>query len=118
MASCSRSPAPSARPASTARAAGLTTPRPSPAASTSRSRNPPMSLSAALQIGTSALNAAQMAIQVTGNNLANAATQGYSRQIAILTPTRANSAGRVTIGTGVGVSDVRRQVDDALQARL
>jgi flagellar hook-associated protein 1 FlgK len=77
-----------------------------------------MSLSAALQIGTSALNAAQLAIQVTGNNLANAATPGYSRQIAVLVPTRANNSGRLTIGTGVGVSDVQRQVDDALQARL
>jgi flagellar hook-associated protein 1 len=77
-----------------------------------------MSLSAALQIGTSALNASQLAIQVTGNNLANAATPGYSRQLALLAPTRANTFGRVTIGTGVGVSDVRRQIDEALQARL
>lgn len=77
-----------------------------------------MGLSAALQIGTSALNASQLAIQVTGNNLANAATPGYSRQLAMLAPTRANIFGRVTIGTGVGVSEVRRQVDVALQARL
>src|SRR4051812_42076502 len=77
-----------------------------------------MSLSASLQIGTSALNAAQLAIQVAGNNLANAATAGYSRQVALLLPTRANNFGRLSIGTGVQVSDIRRQVDQALQDRL
>src|ERR1043165_3393038 len=77
-----------------------------------------MGLSSALQIGTSALNASQLAIQIAGNNLANAATPGYSRQIAMLAPTRADRFGRMTLGTGVQVSDVRRQVDIALQARL
>jgi flagellar hook-associated protein 1 len=78
-----------------------------------------MSLTAAFQIGTSALNASQLAIQVTGNNLANAATPGYSRQIARLTPARGDgSLPGLTIGHGVSVSDIRRQVDEALQTRL
>jgi flagellar hook-associated protein 1 FlgK len=77
-----------------------------------------MSLSGALQIGSSALNAAQMAIEITGNNLANAATAGYSRQIAILNPTRSQNYGTVSIGTGVAVTDVQRQIDQALQDRL
>jgi flagellar hook-associated protein 1 len=77
-----------------------------------------MSLSGALQIGASALNASQLAIQVTGNNLANAATPGYSRQLAILEASRANNFGTISIGTGVGVSDIQRQVDEALQSRL
>jgi flagellar hook-associated protein 1 FlgK len=77
-----------------------------------------MSLSGALQIGSSALNAAQLAIQITGNNLANAATAGYSRQIAILNPTRSQNLGTVSIGTGVAVTDVQRQIDQALQDRL
>ncbi|MEX2218490.1 MAG: flagellar hook-associated protein FlgK [Phycisphaerales bacterium] len=77
-----------------------------------------MSLSASLQIGTSALNASQLAIQVAGNNLANAATPGYSRQVAMLLATRANTSGRITVGTGVQVSDIQRKVDEALQGRL
>src|SRR5438105_3512327 len=77
-----------------------------------------MSLSGALQIGNSALSASQLAIQVAGNNLANAATPGYARQIAFLSPSRSDSAGRISVGTGVRITDVRRQIDAALQARL
>jgi flagellar hook-associated protein 1 FlgK len=77
-----------------------------------------MGLSSALQIGNSALTAAQLAIQVTGNNLANAATPGYSRQTVSLVPMRADGAGRLTIGTGVRVQDIRRQIDQALMGRL
>src|SRR5688572_17388473 len=77
-----------------------------------------MGLSSSLQIGNSALTASQLAIQVAGNNLANAATPGYARQIAYLTPARTDHSGRISVGTGVRVSDVRRQIDMALQARL
>lgn len=78
-----------------------------------------MSLSGAFQIGSSALNASQLAIQVAGNNLANAATPGYSRQVARLSPLRGDSSlPGISIGHGVGVSEVRRQIDDALQTRL
>lgn len=77
-----------------------------------------MSLSTSLQIGTSALNASQVAIQVAGNNLANAATPGYSRQVALLVPARSEVLGRAILGTGVRVGGVRRQVDEGLQARL
>lgn len=77
-----------------------------------------MSLTAAFQIGNSALTASQLAIQVAGNNLANAATPGYARQIAFLTPARTDMGGRISIGTGVNVLDVRRQVNEAIQARL
>ncbi len=78
-----------------------------------------MSLSGAFQIGSSALNASQLAIQVAGNNLANAATPGYTRQVARLSPLRGDgSLPGISIGHGVGVSEVRRQIDDALQTRL
>ena len=40
-----------------------------------------MSLSTAMQIGRSALTASQIGLQIAGNNMANAATPGYSRQI-------------------------------------
>lgn len=77
-----------------------------------------MGLTGALNIGATGLGASQLAIQITGNNLANAATPGYSRQMPILSPTRPENFGRMSIGTGVRLADVRRNVDEALQQRL
>jgi flagellar hook-associated protein 1 FlgK len=77
-----------------------------------------MSLSTSLQIGRSALTAGQMAIQIAGNNVSNATTPGYSRQTLSLTPTQDTRFGGNFIGRGVNVQAIRRQVDDALQARL
>ncbi len=78
-----------------------------------------MGLTSSLWIGSSALNASQVALQVTGNNLANAATPGYSRQVARLSPMRGQAVGaRLSVGQGVQVSGIRRQIDEALQARL
>lgn len=78
-----------------------------------------MSLTAALNIGRTGLTASQIGIQVAGNNMANAGTVGYSRQTMGLAPIpgdRSNPG--VSIGRGVYVTDVRRQVDAALQSRL
>lgn len=78
-----------------------------------------MSLSAAFNIGRSALAAGQIGLQVAGNNMANAATAGYSRQIARLSPLRSNNtANGLGIGAGVQVSAIQRQVDAAIEARL
>ncbi len=78
-----------------------------------------MSLSAALNIGRSALSASQIGIQVAGNNIANVGTSGYSRQIVQLSPLgSADPYSRLAAGRGVGVTDVRRQIDGALQGRL
>ncbi|XVJ58507.1 MAG: flagellar hook-associated protein FlgK [Tepidisphaera sp.] len=78
-----------------------------------------MSLNSALNIGRSALTASQIGIQVAGNNLANASTPGYSRQTAYFSPASSQFIGNgVAIGRGVVTDSVRRQVDNALQARL
>lgn len=78
-----------------------------------------MSLSAAMNIGRSALSASQIGIQVAGNNIANVGTPGYSRQIARLAPIGGSDPySRLSSGRGVAVSDVRRQIDSALQSRL
>lgn len=78
-----------------------------------------MSLTAALNIGRTGLVASQLGIQVASNNIANVATPGYSRQIGVLSPIRGNTANTtLTIGNGVLMRDIRRQVDDALQQRL
>ncbi len=76
-------------------------------------------INGALQIGRSAITASQGALAVTGNNIANAATPGYSRQSVHLAPTQYTevSPGQYT-GTGVALYDVRRQVDEALNGRI
>lgn len=78
-----------------------------------------MSLTSAMQTGRSALAASQLGIQVAGNNMANAATPGYSRQVMNLAPMRGDSSGLgASVGRGVAVRAVSRQVDQALQARV
>ena len=78
-----------------------------------------MGLNGALQIGRSAMLSSQAAISVTGNNLANAATPGYHRQIAGLTPNGSSPIGRNQfVGTGVALSTINRAIDSALQSRL
>ena len=78
-----------------------------------------MGLTGALQIGQSALLSSQAAIQVAGNNMANAATPGYHRQVASLVPARDDRVGfNSFVGTGVRLSDIGRVVDTALQSRI
>ncbi len=78
-----------------------------------------MSLTNAFNIGQSGLTTAQTAIQVAGHNLANIATPGYTRQVARIQPVAgSNEAAGVYIGRGVRVTEVIRQIDEALQGRL
>lgn len=76
-----------------------------------------MGLGSAFNIGRSALQASQLGVQVASNNLANAATPGYARQTLGLEaiPGAGSSA---SIGRGVQFTGVRRQIDEALNARL
>jgi flagellar hook-associated protein 1 FlgK len=77
-----------------------------------------MSINGALQIGQSAILASQAALQVAGNNMANAATPGYNRQVARLSPSRPEFIGRGGfVGTGVQLARIQRTVDIALQGR-
>lgn len=77
-----------------------------------------MGLTGALNIGRSALAASQIGLQTAGNNIANAATPGYARQLTVFQPSRGQRFGGFTIGRGVGVSAIERQVDEAVQSRL
>lgn len=77
-----------------------------------------MGLSSSLNIGRTALSVSQLALQVAGNNIANAATPGYSRQVADLRPAPGSESGGISLGRGVLLGDVRRRVDEALTARL
>ena len=73
-----------------------------------------MAIFAPLSIGRLALLANERAIGVTGHNIANVNTKGFSRQEAVLSATRPDSSG---FGTGVQLSTVARSVDGFLDAR-
>jgi flagellar hook-associated protein 1 FlgK len=78
-----------------------------------------MSLNSALEVGRSAIFASQTGLQVAGHNLANAATEGYSRQRVHLAPIPGQDIGRgIFVGRGVQVEGITSAVDTALQARL
>lgn len=77
-----------------------------------------MTFSSAFAIGRSTLTAAQIGIQTTGNNVANAATPGYSRQTVSLAGIADARWGGQFLGRGVEVQAIRRHVDRALQQRL
>ena len=77
-----------------------------------------MSLTSTMQIARSALITSQLGLQVTAQNMANAANPGYTRQIALLAALRSRASDPYQIGQGVAVNEVRRQIDDALQRRL
>ena len=78
-----------------------------------------MGLNSGLVIGRSGLLANQAAIEVTGNNLANVATKGYSRRSIELAPVRGQEIQRgIFIGRGVKIQEIHRHVNDALDARL
>ncbi len=78
-----------------------------------------MSLMNLLNIGKSAVFANQAAINVTGNNIANVNTPGYTRQEAILriaTPIVPVAGGY--LGIGVSVSSIERRYDRFISGQL
>jgi flagellar hook-associated protein 1 FlgK len=78
-----------------------------------------MSLIGTLQVGKSALAVQQAAIQVTGNNIANAGNPDYTRQVADIDPSKDRQLRPgVFIGTGVDLTGIKRQIDEALNSRL
>ncbi len=77
-----------------------------------------MSLFSSLQQANNALSAAQIGLQVTGNNIANVNTPDYLRQRVIYTPAPTQSIGNLRLGMGVHVEAVVQQVDHFLEERL
>lgn len=69
-------------------------------------------------IGLRALDAAQQAMDVIGQNVSNAATPGYSRRLAGLVAADPINLAGFSLGTGVLVASIRRVHDDLLEARL
>jgi flagellar hook-associated protein 1 len=78
-----------------------------------------MSLNGALNIAGSALQASQIALQVTGNNIANVGNANYAREVAVAseTPDQELQPG-MYVGTGVDITAIQRQVDESLNGRL
>ncbi|MDP2383761.1 MAG: flagellar hook-associated protein FlgK [Nitrospirota bacterium] len=77
-----------------------------------------MGLDGLLDIGKSALKVAQNALTVTGHNVANVNTPGYSRQEAVLTERPPINGGPGMVGTGVQVVQIRRIVDSFINREL
>lgn len=71
-----------------------------------------------LGIGVSGLQAYQRGLSVTGHNIANAATEGYSRQRMELTARDPQFGVNGYFGTGVQVSGVNRVFDQFVENQL
>lgn len=69
-------------------------------------------------IGISGLKAAQKAFDIIGNNVANAATEGYHRQRIELRPSYTSQVGDVLLGGGVDVVGVTRLIDELLEKEI
>jgi flagellar hook-associated protein 1 FlgK len=69
-------------------------------------------------IGVSGFNAAQYAFGIIGNNIANAATEGYHRQKMNLLPAYSSQVGNVLLGGGVNVAGVTRMIDMLLENEI
>jgi flagellar hook-associated protein 1 FlgK len=71
-----------------------------------------------LNIGKVALSAQQMAIDVTGHNIANVNTEGYTRQRVEMSSTSIQGNQGLTMGAGVKVDDVERIYDKFIQNQI
>src|SRR3954465_6651927 len=78
-----------------------------------------MSLIGTLNVGKSALAVQQAALQVTGNNIANAGNADYTRQVAQTAPSIDQKIQPgMFVGTGVDLTAIKRQIDEALNSRI
>lgn len=69
-------------------------------------------------IGKTALNAAQVGISVTGHNIANASTAGYSRQTIVQSSAQAQNWGFGYIGNGTEIDTVKRVYNELLTKQI
>ncbi len=72
----------------------------------------------ALLIGLSGLQAAQQALEVTSNNIANVNTPGFTEQTADLSNAQTTMDGALTSGNGVQLSGIKRLADQLLITQL
>jgi flagellar hook-associated protein 1 FlgK len=72
------------------------------------------SLNTAMWIAAQALDVDQGALNVTSNNIANASTPGYSREVVNLTEQTPVESGNLTVGTGVSLQQIQSVRDQVL----
>ena len=77
-----------------------------------------MSLFGTIQQSAGALNVAQIGLQVVGNNIANANTDGYIRQELEQASSVAVREGNLIKGLGVRATGIVQVIDDALAERM
>lgn len=77
-----------------------------------------MSLIGSLSSGLSGIFANQKAVEITGNNITNVNTPGYSRQFARLSPNAAIKIQGQFIGQGVKVQEISREYDKFITSQL
>jgi flagellar hook-associated protein 1 FlgK len=71
-----------------------------------------------MSIAKTALMASQRSISVISHNIANANTDGYSRQRAIMETRDPSESGGLLFGRGVTISEIRRVYDPFIEATL
>ena len=71
-----------------------------------------------LSIGQSALAAAQVGLNTTGHNIANAATPGFHRQVVVQSAAMAQDFGFGFLGQGAEISTVKRVYSEFLGSQL
>ncbi len=71
-----------------------------------------------LNIGKSGLSAAKQSMSTTSHNIANANTDGYSRQEVRMKNGITLSEGDYVVGTGVDIQSIRRSHDDLIEKKL
>ncbi|MGM0454030.1 MAG: flagellar hook-associated protein FlgK [Thermodesulfobacteriota bacterium] len=77
-----------------------------------------MGLVTALNSGLTGIMANQKQVEVTGNNISNVNTPGYSRQTAPLSPKGAADINGLLIGQGVNIESVNRAYDRFVSGQL
>ncbi|MDQ7979110.1 flagellar hook-associated protein FlgK [Paraburkholderia sp. SARCC-3016] len=69
-------------------------------------------------LGLTGLNSAQLGMSTTGNNISNAATPGYNRELAIFVEAGGLQTGSGFIGGGVTTQTIQRQFSQTLTSQL
>lgn len=77
-----------------------------------------MSLFGSIRLAGNSLRACEIALQVIGQNIANANTPGYIREEVILAPAPTQKQGSLLLGMGVSVLAVVQKMDKFLEERL
>jgi flagellar hook-associated protein 1 len=77
-----------------------------------------MGISTIFDIASTGIAAQRLAIEVTGENIANVNTDGYSRQQVIMENKSVTNTNGFLLGSGVQIETVRRSYDGMLQQQI